>query len=97
MIHASSLDGLTPVKQQIAERAMEHFADSFVLALGPRGCTHSFDLAVPRSPARLVPGVAPAGLLFFGAGGCARPHRAAHRADGRAGRRPDGDRSRRQL
>jgi hypothetical protein len=68
MIHASSLDGLTPVKQQIAERAMDHFADSFVLASGARGCTHSFDLAVPRSPARLVPGVAPAGLLFFGAG-----------------------------
>ena len=68
MVHASSLDGLAPVKQQIAERAMEHFADSFVLSSGPRGCTHSFDLAVPRSPARLVPGVAPAGLLFFGAG-----------------------------
>ena len=68
MLPASSLDGLTPVKQQIAERAIEHFADSFVLSAGPKGCTHGFDLAVPRSPARLVPGVAPSGLLFFGAG-----------------------------
>jgi len=39
-----------------------------VLSSAPRGCTHSFDLAVPRAPARMVPGVAPAGLLFFGAG-----------------------------
>ncbi len=68
MLPASSLDGLPPVKQQIAERAVEHFAESFVLSVQPDGCTHSFELAAPRSPVRLVPRVAPAGLLYFGAG-----------------------------
>jgi hypothetical protein len=68
MLPASSLDGLPPVKQQIAERAVAHFAESFVLSAQPDGCTHSFDLAAPRSPARLVPRVVPAGMLFFGAG-----------------------------
>jgi hypothetical protein len=68
MLPASSLDGLPPVGQQIAERAVAHFAESFVLSAQPDGCTHSFDLAAPRSPARLIQGVAPARLLFFGAG-----------------------------
>ena len=68
MLPASSLDGLPPVRQQIAERAVAHFGESFVLSAQPDGCTHSFDLATPRSPARLVPRGAPAGLLFFGAG-----------------------------
>ncbi len=68
MLSASSLDGLPPVKQQIAERAVAHFAESFVVSAQPDGCTHGFDLAVPRSPARLIQGVAPARLLFFGAG-----------------------------
>jgi hypothetical protein len=68
MLPASSLDGLPPVKQQIAERAVAHFAELFVLSAQPDGCTHSFDLAAPRSPARLIQGVAPDGLLFFGAG-----------------------------
>jgi hypothetical protein len=68
MLPASSLDGLPPVRQQIAERAVAHFAESFVLSAQPEGCTHSFDLAVPRAPVRLIQGVAPAKLLFFGAG-----------------------------
>jgi hypothetical protein len=68
MLPASSLDGLLPVRQQIAERAVAHFAELFVLSTQPDGCTHSFDLATPRSPVRLVPRVAPPGLLFFGAG-----------------------------
>jgi len=68
MLPASSLDGLPPVRQQIAERAVAHFGESFLLSAQPDGCTHSFDLAAPRSPARLVPRLAPAGLLFFGAG-----------------------------
>ena len=68
MLPASSLDGLPPVKQQIAERAVEHFAESFVLSAQPAGCTHGFDLATPRAPTRLIQGVAPAKLLFFGAG-----------------------------
>ena len=68
MLPASSLDVLPPVRQQIAERAVAHFAELFVLSTQPDGCTHSFDLATPRSPVRLVPRVAPPGLLFFGAG-----------------------------
>ncbi|MGH8702608.1 MAG: hypothetical protein ACREVR_15770, partial [Burkholderiales bacterium] len=68
MLPASSLDGLPPVRQQIAERAVAHFAESFVLSEQPDGCTHSFDLAEPRSPLRLIQGMAAAGLLFFGAG-----------------------------
>jgi len=68
MLPASSLDGLPPVRQQIAERTVAHFAEAFVLSAQPDGCTHSFDLAAPGVPARLIQGVAPARLLFFGAG-----------------------------
>jgi len=68
MLPASSLDGLTPVKQQIAERTVAYFAESFLLSAQPEGCTHSFDLATPRPPARLAPGAAESGLLYFGAG-----------------------------
>jgi hypothetical protein len=68
MLPASSLDGLTPVKQQIAERTVAHFAELFLLSTEAGGCTHSFDLAAPRPPARLAPGAAESGLLYFGAG-----------------------------
>jgi len=68
MLPASSLDGLTPPKQQIAERTVAHFAESFLLSAEAGGCTHSFDLATPRPPTRLVPGFAQTGLLYFGAG-----------------------------
>jgi len=86
LLPASSLDGLPPVRQQIAERAVAHFGESFVLSAQPDGCTHSFDLAAPRSPARLVPRVAPAGLLFFGAGeALARIDRLAEQIAGQGG------------
>ena len=68
MLPASSLDGLTPVKQQIAERTVAYFAESFLLSAQPEGCTHSFDLATLRPPARLAPGAVESGLLYFGAG-----------------------------
>lgn len=68
MLPASSLDGLTPVKQQIAERTVAHFAESFMRSAQAEGCTHSFDLATPRPPTRLVPGFTQAGLIYFGAG-----------------------------
>jgi hypothetical protein len=68
MLPASSLDGLTPVEQQIAERAVAHFAESFLLSAEAEGCTHSFDLATPRPPTRLVPGFVQTGVLYFGAG-----------------------------
>jgi hypothetical protein len=69
MFTASSPEGLPPLRQEIAERAVAHFADAFRLSTRPEGCTHCFDLAVPKAPVRLFKGVAPtATLRFFGAG-----------------------------
>jgi hypothetical protein len=69
MFSASSPEGLPPLRQEIAERAVAHFADAFRLSNRPEGCTHCFDLAVARAPVRLFKGVAPtATLRFFGAG-----------------------------
>lgn len=69
MLSASSTDGLPPVKQEIAERAVAHFAQSFRLSASPDGCTHCFDLAVAKPPTRLFKGAAPNPTVrFFGAG-----------------------------
>ena len=69
MLSASSTDGLPPVRQEIAERAVAHFAASFRLSSSPEGCTHCFDLAVPKPPTRLFKGAAPNPTTrFFGAG-----------------------------
>lgn len=86
MLTASSTDGLPPVRQDIAERVIAHFAGAFRLSARPDGCTHSFDLAAPRSPARLLKAVYPAPtLLFFGAGeGLARLRQLKDLASARA-------------
>ncbi len=69
MLSASSTDGLPPVKQEIAERAVAHFAESYRLSASPEGCTHCFDMAVAKPPTRMFKGAAPtATLRFFGAG-----------------------------
>ncbi len=69
MLSASSPDGLPPLRQEIAERAVAHFAQSFVLSAKPEGCTHYIDLAEPKAPKRLFKGVtAAATMRFFGAG-----------------------------
>jgi len=69
MLSASSPDGLPPVRQEIAERAVAHFAQFFVLSSKPEGCAYSFDLAEAKAPARLLKGVTPtATMRFFGAG-----------------------------
>jgi hypothetical protein len=69
MLSASSTDGLPPVKQEIAERAVAHFAESFKLSTSPDGCTHCFDMAATKPPARMFKGAAPAETLrYFGAG-----------------------------
>ena len=69
MLSASSTDGLPPVKQEIAERAVAHFAESFRLSTSPDGCSHCFDLAAAKPPARMFKGAAPAeSLRYFGAG-----------------------------
>jgi len=76
MLSASSLDGLPPVRQEVADHAVAYFADSFRLWVQPDGCTHSFDPAAPKPPARVLAGAVPAALLYFGAGdGLARLHR----------------------
>jgi hypothetical protein len=69
MLAASSTDGLPPVKQQLAERAVAQFADAFVLSRKPEGCTYCFDLEAPRPPVRLFRGAAASpGMIYFGAG-----------------------------
>ena len=69
MLSASSTDGLPPVKQEIAERAVAHFAESFKLSASPDGCSHCFDLATAKPPARMFKGAVPAETLrYFGAG-----------------------------
>jgi hypothetical protein len=69
MLSASSTDGLPPVRQDLAERVIAHFAGAYQLSARPEGCTHCFDLAAPKSPSRLHKNVKPsATLLYFGAG-----------------------------
>jgi hypothetical protein len=69
MLWASSTDGLAPMRQEIAERLVAHFSGEFRFASRPDGCTHCFDPASPRAPARLFKGAESAsGLVFFGAG-----------------------------
>jgi len=69
MLCASSTDGLPPVKQEIAERAVAHFAESFKFSASPDGCSHCFDLAKEKPPVRLIKGAAQSDTLrFFGAG-----------------------------
>lgn len=70
MISASSTDGLTPVQQEIAERAVAHFSGLFQLEKKPSAaCNYYFDLGVAKPPARMLKGAAPgATLRYFGAG-----------------------------
>jgi hypothetical protein len=69
MLAASSTDGLPPIRQMIAERAVAHFAHAFRLSRKPEGCTYCFDLTAHKPPVRMFQGAA-AGpdMLFFGAG-----------------------------
>jgi hypothetical protein len=69
MLSASSLNGLPLVRQEIAERAVAHFAGAFRLSTRPEGCTHCFDLALPNPPVRLFKGAGPTETMrYFGAG-----------------------------
>jgi hypothetical protein len=69
MLAASSPDGLLPIRQEIADRAIAHFAGVFHLSTRPEGCTHCFDLAVSKPPLRLFQGAEPTETLrYFGAG-----------------------------
>jgi len=69
MLAASSTDGLPPIKQQLAERAVAQFADAFVLSRTSDGCTYCFDLETPKPPVRLFRGAAASpSMVYFGAG-----------------------------
>ncbi|MDH3436742.1 MAG: hypothetical protein OEN48_07110 [Betaproteobacteria bacterium] len=69
MLAASSTDGLSPMRQEIVERAVAHYSGSFRVSRRPDGCTHCFNPASPKAPVRLFKGAgSAAGLCFFGAG-----------------------------
>ena len=70
MLGVSSTGGLSPVKQNIAERAIAHFSKAFVSSPDPMaGCNFFFDLNGGVPPARVLAS-APrdAQLFYFGAG-----------------------------
>jgi len=70
MLGVSSTDGLSPQRQEIAERAIAHFSPDFRIAAKPGpGCGYCFDIASGNPPFRVV-GDAPAKqtMRFFGAG-----------------------------
>ncbi len=70
MLGVSSADGLTPIKQEIAERTIAHFSHLFVLLPEPEpGCNYFFDLAQGKPAARVLKGVNhTATTRYFGAG-----------------------------
>lgn len=69
MLSASSTDGLTPARQEIAERAVAHFSGYFQLSKTPDALNYCFNLAEPRAPVRriTVKDAAPT-VRYFGAG-----------------------------
>jgi len=67
----SSTDGLSPVRQEIAERAVAHFSASFRMAREPGpGCRYCFDIAGGKPPFRVVDNKTPSmpTARYFGAG-----------------------------
>lgn len=70
MLAASSTDSLHPLEQVLSASLVTHFSGMFTLAKKPgEGCTHRFDLSLPKAPARLLGGgSSSATALFFGAG-----------------------------
>ena len=70
MLSASSTDGLTPLSQEIAERAVAHFSDLFQIEkTATPACSYYFDLADAKPPARLIKGAASSDTWrYFGAG-----------------------------
>ena len=70
MLGVSSTGGLTPLKQEIAERTVAHFGSLFTLQAQPTpGCNDFFDLSMRMPPARVMKGLEPSAMTrFFGAG-----------------------------
>ena len=70
MLAVSSTDGLSPLRQEIAERAVAHYSPEFRIAAKPGpGCGYCFDIAAGKPPFRIVgnPPASPT-ARFFGAG-----------------------------
>lgn len=54
MLGVSSTDGLTPLKQEIAERTVAHFGGLYEMRRQPGpGCGYFFDLSMREAPARV--------------------------------------------
>jgi len=70
MLGVSSTDGLSPMRQELAERAVAHFSGGFRIARQPGpGCGYGFDIAGGRPPFRVVGDrTLPPSVRFFGAG-----------------------------
>jgi hypothetical protein len=70
MLSVSSTDALNLLEQDIAERAIAHFSNRYVVQDQPGpGCTFLFDLSMHKPPARVHKGANSVGdLRYFGAG-----------------------------
>ncbi|MBY0268924.1 MAG: hypothetical protein K2X06_03540 [Burkholderiales bacterium] len=70
MLSVSATDGLSPMRQEIAERAVAHFSSGFRIARQPGpGCGYCFDIAGGKPPFRVVgEKKLPATARYFGAG-----------------------------
>lgn len=70
MLGVSATDGLSPMQQELAERAIAHFSPGFRIAQQPgSGCTYCFDIAAGKPPFRLIGDkTMPATARYFGAG-----------------------------
>jgi len=70
MLSISSTDGLTPLKQEIAERAVAHFGSLYMLQPEPApGYNYFFDVSARKPPARVIKGAEPGKTMrYFGAG-----------------------------
>ncbi len=70
MLGVSSTDGLTPLKQELAERIIAHFGDMYIMQTKPApGCNYFFDLSMRKPAARMMKGSEPNKMTrFFGAG-----------------------------
>ena len=70
MLGVSSTDGLTPDKQEIAERTVAHFGALYTMQAKPAaGCNYFMDLSMRKPAARVQKGLEPNAMTrFFGAG-----------------------------
>ncbi|MDP1535630.1 MAG: hypothetical protein Q8L95_00425 [Burkholderiales bacterium] len=70
MLGVSATDGLSPLRQELAERMVAHFAPAFRMAQQPGpGCNYCFDIAGGKPPFRVIgEKILPPTARYFGAG-----------------------------